>query len=166
MVRIVLILVFVVLQAVCGAPAWLMPDGAPYFVRTLGYSFFHANWLHLVVNCLAVWTVYDPKRRPCKPCTDLLFPFLIAVLVYPLSFRPVIGFSNVLYAVLGIRTPALSSTWWKQPTVVVFLVITLLMVFIPRFSATTHVAAFLLGMLVSSARRGWAKLTRDARRYY
>ena len=96
----------------------------------------------------------------------LVAAFAIAVLVYPLSFRPVIGFSNVLYAVLGLRTPSLKSKWWRQPAVIVFLVVTVALVFVPRFSATTHIAAFVLGMAGASLQRGWLKLTRDARRYY
>ena len=162
MARLVLIIVLCALQALFGAPAWLQPDGAPYIVRALSYSFFHGNWWHLAVNALAIWTIY---KRPCKPCTDLLFSFLIAVAVYPLSFRPVIGFSNILYAQLGLRTPSLSSPWWRQPPVLVFLAVTLALVFIPRFSATTHVAAFALGMGVSALRRFRQSLLRDAGRY-
>ena len=161
MVRIVIIAVLVILQAVVGIPALLQGDG-DYWLRALAYSFFHANWWHLAVNCLAIWGIY---RYPCKPWRDLLLPFLIAVLVYPLSFRPVIGFSNVLYAALGLRTPPLSSPWWKKTEVIIFLAVTLLMVFIPRFSATTHIAAFALGMAGASAKRFYQTLTKDARRY-
>ena len=162
--RLIIILLLAVLQALFGAPDWLRPDGAPYLIRALSYSFFHANWWHLAVNDVAVWSIFVPSRK-CS-AGMLVAAFVIAVLVYPLSFRPVIGFSNVLYAVLGLRTPPLSSPWWKQPAVAVFVIVTLLLVFIPRFSATTHVAAFLLGMLGASLNRAWLKLTRDARRYY
>ena len=96
----------------------------------------------------------------------MLFPFIIAVLVYPLSIRPVIGFSNILYACLGLRTPPLSSPWWKQSSVIVFLVVTVALVFIPRFSATTHIAAFLLGMVGASLNRFYQSITNDARRYF
>ena len=160
--RLIVILALAGLQVAFGAPSWLQPDGAPYLVRALSYSFFHANWWHLAVNALAIWTIY---RRPCKPCTDLLFSFLIAVAVYPLSLLPVIGFSNILYAQLGLRTPPLSSPWWRQAPVLTFLGVTLLMAFLPRVSATTHVAAFLLGMAVAAARRYYKTLLRDAGRY-
>lgn len=163
--RIVFIIALAVLQAVFGAPQWLMPDGAPYIVRALSYSFFHGSWWHLAVNALAIWTVFDPRRSYRNPWTDILLAFLIAVAVYPLSFRPVIGFSNVLYALLGIRTPSFSSPWWKQTPVLVFIGVTLALAFIPRFSATTHIAAFLLGMAVSAFRRFRNNLLRDAGRY-
>lgn len=134
-----------------------------YWMRALTYSFFHGNWWHLAVNCLAVWTIFQPKYKT-KPL-QFVTVYLIAVLVYPISFRPVIGFSNVLYAMLGLRTPSLKSKWWKQPSVIVFLLVTLALIFAPQFSATTHIAAFLLGMASAAAKRSYQRLTRDARRY-
>ena len=163
MVRIVIIAVLVVLQAIFGAPSFLLGT-EDYWLRALSYSFFHANWFHLAVMCLAIWLMFRPGIR-CKPCSDLLLSFIVAVLVYPLSFRPVIGISNMLYAVIGMRTPPLKSPWWRQSTVIIFLVVTVAMVFIPRISATTHIAAFLLGMGIASVRRYYHKLTQDARRY-
>lgn len=161
MVRIVLILLLVALQAVFGIPDY-MTDG-PYWQRALTYSFFHANWWHLAVNAIAAWTIFNPKYK-LKPL-QIVTVYLIAVAVYPLAFRPVIGFSNVLYAVLGLRTPSLTSKWWKQPSVILFLVITVALVFIPQFSATTHIAAFILGMLCASLKRFYHELTKEAKRY-
>ena len=156
-----IIVMLVFTHAVFGIPQ-LFYDGG-YWAHALSYSFFHASWWHLAVNCIAVWTIY---RYPCKPCRDLLIPYLIAIAVYPLALRPVIGFSNVLYAVLGLRTPSLKSSWWRQTPVIVFLVVTVAMLFIPRFSATTHIAAFVAGMAGAAIDRGWQKLNSDARRYY
>lgn len=162
MVRIILVLSLVVLQAVFGAPDYLLGSGS-YWLRALTYSFFHAGWWHLAVNVIALWTIFVPSRK----CNWLHFVTgcIISVLVYPLSFRPVIGISNVLYAVLGLRTPSLGSRWWKQPAVIVFLLVTLAMALIPRISATTHIAAFLLGMAGAAVKRTYLELTKDARRY-
>jgi membrane associated rhomboid family serine protease len=161
MVRLILIVAFAVIQAAVGIPEILTTGG--YWDRALLYSFFHANWRHLAVNSVAIWSIYRPGR--CKACRDFVIPYIIAIAVYPLSFRPVIGFSNILYAVLGLRTPPLSSPWWRQPVVWVFLAVTVAMVFIPRFSATTHVAAFLLGMGGAAVGRWWQGIKSDAGRY-
>ena len=161
MVRVVLILALVVLQAVFGIPGFM--QGGPYWERALMYSFFHGNWWHLAVNALATFSIFAPSRK-CN-LSHLLAGYIIAVLVYPLSFRPVIGFSNVLYAVLGLRTPSLKSGWWKRPEVITFLVVTVALVFVPRFSATTHIAAFILGMACAAVKRFHKKLTSDFRRY-
>lgn len=163
MVRFTIIALLVALHIAYGIPAF-MTDGA-YLQRALFYSFFHASWWHLAVNGIAAWNIFAPSRKCSEMLLVLLVAFIIAVLVYPLSFRPVIGFSNVLYAVLGLRTPTLSSPWWKRPAVITFLVITVAMIFVPRFSATTHIAAFALGMAGASVKRHWLRLTQDARRY-
>lgn len=160
-VRVVAVALLVALQALVGIPGF-MTDGA-YWQRALLYSFFHGSWWHLAVNCIAVWGIYS---RGCKPWRDLLFPYVIAVLVYPLSVRPVIGYSNVLYAVLGLRTPPLSSAWWKQPSVAVFFAVTFALLLVPRFSATTHIAAFALGMAGAALHRFIKEIDKDARRYY
>lgn len=162
MVRVILILALVVLQAVFGAPEYLLGT-EHYWMRALTYSFFHGSWWHLAVNAIAIWTIYQPRYK-VKPL-QLAASFAIAVMVYPLSFRPVIGFSNILYASLGLRTPSLRSKWWKQTPVIIFIVVTLAMLFIPRFSATTHIAAFLLGMAGASIKRLYYVLTKEARRY-
>lgn len=159
--RIVIIVLLVVLQAFFGIPDFL--TGGPYLQRALAYSFFHAGWLHLAVNCLAVWGVYGRGRKPLK---DLLLSLFVAVLVYPLSFRPVIGFSNVLYCTLGLRVPPFSNAWWKSRNAIIFVAVTLGMAFIPQLSATTHIAAFLCGMFLSYLRRSLQNLFKDARRYY
>ena len=161
MARNIIIVVLVALYAIFGIPQYFF-GGGHYWLRALTYSFFHANWWHLAVNALAIWSIY---RFPCKPCRDLVIPYIIAVIVYPLSLRPVIGFSNVLYAAIGLRTPPLSSPWWKKSTTIVFLAVTVAMVAIPRFSATTHVAALLLGMAGAAVQRSYLRLTADARRY-
>lgn len=163
MVRIILILLLVAVHIVCGCPSWLAGSEVNYWLRALSYSAFHANWWHLAVNCLAIWTIFPPKRK--GNTWQLAVAFVIAVLIYPLSLRPVVGISNVLYAVIGLRTPALSSRWWRKPAVLVFLAVTFLMLFIPQFSAVTHIAALLCGMMLAAVKRGLNSLLKDARRY-
>ncbi len=161
MVRLIFIVVLVLLQALVGIPD-VLTDGS-YWQRAFSYSFFHGNWWHLAVNCLACWTIFQPKYKLTP--LQLVTAYAIAVIVYPLSLRPVIGFSNVLYAILGLRTPSLKSKWWRQTPVIVFLVVTIGLVFVPQFSATTHIASFLLGMSVAALKRFYYVLTDDCRRY-
>ena len=161
MVRIAIILALVLLQAAFGIPDFM--QGGPYWERAVLYSFFHASWWHLAVNSLAAWTIFSPRRRTSP--ARLATAFLIAVLVYPLSLRPVIGFSNVLYAYLGLRTPAVTDRWWRRTEVITFLVVTFALIFVPRFSATTHIAAYALGMGGAALKRKYKDLSSDFRRY-
>lgn len=164
LVKVILIVGLAVVQAVVGIPSWMSDGSLP--LRALSYSFFHANWWHLAVNSLALWCSFPSSTNPCKACRDLAVSYIIAVLCYPLAFRPVIGFSNVLYACIGLRTPSLRSPWWKRPAVKVFLAVSVAMLFVPRFSAVTHLAAFVAGMAVAACRRAVNNVFRDAGRYY
>ena len=165
MARVILVVLFTALQAIFGTPDYLSGDG-DLLLRASTYHFFHASWWHLAVNAIATWSVFSFKRGPCKPCRDLLLPYIIAVLVYPVASRPVVGFSNVLYAAIGLRTPALSSPWWKRAEVIVFIAVTLLLLLVPRFSAVTHIVSFAAGVFCAAVGRWYNDLTQDARRYY
>lgn len=137
---------------VAGCPADLAGQDIPYVIRTLEYHFYHANIFHLAVNCIAVYSIFNPKWGTHNG-RDLLAAFIIASAVYPLTFHPVIGFSNILYATIGMRTPPLNSKWWRTPQTLTFLIVTILMVFIPQFSATTHIFAMTAGVLLAHLRR-------------
>ena len=162
-VRYILVAVLTALWLVFRAPAWLAGTDVPYMLRALAYPFFHASVWHLAVNALATWSIFAPGRK--RTWKDLVISYLISVLVYGLSLRPVIGFSNVLYAALGLATPPLSSPWWKRPEVLVFLALTVLMLLVPQFSALSHIFAFIAGMLVAAVRRFISKTLKDAGRF-
>ena len=144
-------------------PGYLSGDGS-WLLRASTYSLFHASWWHLAVNAIAVWTLLPRRGRWKRYLSELAVAYLIAVLVFPVALRPVVGFSNVLYAVIGLRTPALSSPWWRKPQVIVFLAVTAALVVVPSFSATTHIAAFVLGALGAALKRSIDKVTSDVRR--
>ena len=160
-VRYVLLVLLIVLHAIFGVPEGFLqwsPLG-----RCAAYSFFHVNWWHLAVNCLALWSIFVTPRK--RWGWQLLLAYAIAVAVYPLAPRPVLGASNLLYALIGLRTPALSSTWWKRGTTLTFLLVTLAMVFIPRIAGLTHIYSFAAGVFLAGAGRLFNELTRDTRRY-
>ena len=149
------------LWLIYGCPASF--SSLPYWERALTYSFLHASVWHLAANCLALWAIFSPRRKGLL--REVAWAYAIAVLVYGLAMRPVVGISNMLYAICGLRTPPLSSPWWKKKEVIIFLLVTVAMLLIPRFSAVTHIASFVAGMLIASTRRGLQSLTRDAQRF-
>lgn len=126
------------------------------------HHFFHANVFHFAVNALALWLILNPKSG--MPLWYLLLAYGIGCLSYFVALKPVIGFSNILFALSGLRTPSLKSGWWKQPSTITFLSMMLLMCFLPMFSATTHIASFLIGVIISSNLRYLKQLDNDARR--
>lgn len=155
-----LIVMLVAVYAAFGCPDSLLPGDSPYLCRAVFYPLFHANLWHLAVNCIAAWGVFKPERTNRR---DIFAAIIISFLVYPLALRPVVGISNILYAAIGLRTPSLRSRWWKQPAVIVFLVVTVGMLAVPQFSATTHIAAFAFGVGIQIVRRRINSIMRDVR---
>lgn len=165
-IRYVLIGLLALFAIVFGAPGWLASTDTPILLRALAYSFFHANLFHLAANSLAIWFLYRTDRRGIF--MELLTAYIIAVASYLISSKFVIGFSNILFAVIGLRSPALGSKWWTRRETLIFFVINILTLFMPslKLSAVTHIAAFIVGAWISGIRRFFDRILKDARRYY
>lgn len=126
------------------------------------YPFFHANIFHLLLNCLAVWTVFDPKTRP--EWWYLPIGYIIAAATYPLTTYVLVGFSCVLFAIAGIRTPSFRSPWWRTWNCWVYIGTMLLMFLLPMFAASAHLISFAMGVAVSVCVRFKRRLDYDTRR--
>lgn len=155
-IRIVTIGILLTIYLVCGCPHFLHYDSG---YISLVHHFFHANIFHLAVNCLSVWTLFR------KGCEYKLWPIVGAYIIASISWffatADVVGFSNILFATIGIRTPELRHSWWKNPSVIVFFAITMLMAFLPQVSAVTHIVSFVLGCIVAGTNRVIINLSRD-----
>lgn len=163
----VLIFLLAFLWIVAGIPAYLL-DGGDSLLCAATYQFYHGNVAHLAGNMLVLWLLLArPKRLTvCKACSDLVLSYLLSVLIYPLAVMPIVGMSNMIYAMCGLRTPPLSNPIWRRWPALLFLGVTAAMLAVPGVSATTHLAAFALGALCAGLRRFWNRLTDEARRYY
>lgn len=159
MIRILLILAIIMVRIFVGLPDFIMDKSV---ATALSYPLFHANWFHLAVNALAIWLMFPPRRKGLW--RDLAIGYVISCLVFPLSFRPVIGISNLLYAVIGLRTPAFSSPWWKKTEVIIFFVVTFAMLPFPQISGLTHILSLAAGIAIASLCRSIKKVTEDARK--
>lgn len=128
----------------------------------LVHPFFHANVAHLALNCLAVWTVFDPRTRP--EWWYLPVGFAIAAGAYELTDYMMVGFSSVLFAVAGLRTPSFRSRWWRTWNCWVYIGTMLLMFLAPMFAASAHLICFSIGVAVSACVRFKRRLDYDTRR--
>lgn len=154
--------IVVLLLAVCyffPKPGCLFTMAWPAHVL---HHFFHANVFHFAVNALALWTVLDPRTKPAWWILPL--GFILGSVSYYFALKPVIGFSNILFAMAGMRTPSFNSAWWKSPNTIVFFAVMLLQVFMPWFSATTHIVAYVFGVGLASFIRFSKGLDYDTRR--
>ena len=162
-IRIVIIGILLSMQLLFGCPTFLHYDSG---YISLVHHFFHANIFHLAVNCLSVWSLFRKGYRYSK--IPLLWAFLIASVSWFCTSDDVVGFSNIIFAIIGLRSPSLSHSWWKQPSVILFLAITALMALLPQVSAITHIVSFVLGCIVAGTIRIVNSISSDFRRatYY
>lgn len=155
-IKITIVGILVTMQLLFGCPAFLHQNNG---CISLVHHFFHANIFHLAVNCLSLWTLF---RKDIKySITPLVYAYLIATASWFCTSADVVGFSNIIFALIGLRTPSLRHAWWKQPAVILFLAITALMAFLPQVSAVTHIVSFALGCIVAGAYRIVNNLSRD-----
>lgn len=113
------------------------------------HHFWHVNVFHLAVNSIGIWLAVSPGRR----MSEMLPAWVAASLSYVFAPGPVLGFSNILFALAGMDAARRPRCWWTQPTTLAFLATMLLMVFLPAFSAYTHIASFALGFLYGAVRK-------------
>lgn len=135
-------------------------------INALTYHLFHANIFHLIVNCLSFWFMYNkPYKRPVNTyLKELPIAFIVASLSFFIAFKPIVGISNILFAVIGLRTPAFSHPWWKSKPAAVFFIVTALTAFLPNISAITHIFCFVAGVLIALICRTIKSLRNDSRR--
>lgn len=112
--------------------AWIMSS----FESKLTCHFFHANLFHWACNALCLWLM-----RPSPMQMVSAFPYAVAVMFF--TCEPVIGFSAVLYAYIGMNIIR-----WKVSMVDwgTFIMANIISAFIPGVAFGVHLAAFSLSM--------------------
>lgn len=158
-IRIILSGILVCMMLLFGCPQYLHGDGLHV---AMTHHLFHANVMHLAVNCLSIWTLF--RRDVRYGLTPLVFAYVIGTVSWYFTHSDPVGFSNIIFAIIGLRTPSLSNGWWKQSVVIVFLAVTALMALLPQVSAVTHIVSFVLGCLAAGAQRIIVSIGRDYRR--
>lgn len=138
-----------------GCPAWLHRD---VWYVAFAHHFFHVNVFHLAVNCLSLWTLRNKVTLP-----QCVAAFLIATASWFFS-ADAVGASNFIFALIGLRTPSFRSVWWRQASVLVFLVTTVLMAALPQVSTLTHIISFAFGCAGAAVSRVFSRIADDIRR--
>ncbi len=151
--NILLIIICATLFVFSGQPEWLASGSL--LLRMTAYHFYHASIFHLAVNSIAAYSIFGCKRKDNLRC--LIVGYIIACAVYPLSPVPCIGMSNILYAVIGMRTPPFANRWWLSVPVLTFLAVTFAMLFVPGIAALTHIVSLAIGIVASHFIRIWKR---------
>lgn len=137
---------------------WLMQQG--FITQMFLHHFFHGNIFHLCANIFCIVFSF----RYAKPW-HLIPTYFIASVSILASSMPVVGFSNMIYAMIGLRSPSFTSKWWRQPGTIMFLVITAAMFLFRNVSAITHIISFVGGVMMSVSLRWLQKIQHDSARY-
>lgn len=143
------------------SPDAVFSGSMPWIGKAALHNLIHANVFHLASNILVFWMLYAPRRR--HRWLLLVLSFAIGTLAFAASTGKSVGTSDMIFATIGLLTPSFRAAWWRRPETVVFLVVTALCIFVPFISATTHIAAFVCGVLL--ARLGDVK-SRMSNDYY
>ena len=153
--RWVLITFFALVYVIIGQPDYLL-HGAP-LCRALTYHFFHANVFHLLANMLPIWSLFSPKCRVRPSVGKIITAYLIATATFFVATRPILGLSNILFALSGLSIRDFRR-WIKQPSAIVFLGVSVIMLAVPAYSGVTHLLSFSCGVVLSALyRRVWAR---------
>lgn len=159
MVRFVVI--GIILLLICLLPnsaQWIISQDV--FVRMGLHHFFHGNIFHLAANLLTLYFMMPYIKR-----WQMAGAYVIASLSILATSVPVIGFSNIIYALIGLRSPSFDSKWWRHSGTIIFLVVTTAMLFIPNISGVTHIVSFVTGVAISVVVRQFKKVKDDCARY-
>lgn len=149
--RIVVVGILCIVYILFGCPVGFASGSEAYITRALSYQFFHVNLFHLAVNCISVWILWKPENDTDNR-KEFFIAMLISFLVYPFGVRPCIGFSNVLFAVCGLRFRYFISSWfWRKAEIIFFYAVMIGMCFLHQFAGISHIAAYLAGVFITSA---------------
>lgn len=116
--------------------------GSPWHAHFLA-QMFHANVFHLLANLYALWLIRTSPR-------ELLVAYLLSVPATFVAAAPTVGFSSVLYALMGMKVcrVRMSPVEWA-----IFILANTATVFIPAISFGVHLAAFVLGFVYDYLKR-------------
>lgn len=148
----------VLIYALVPVPEW-MGEGATLRCA-LAHHFWHANLFHLAANGLALlsfaWVL--PRWYRLLPLA-----YLAASLSIIAATKPVVGLSNIMFAMSGLCAPMVKG-YWKRKETWTFVAVMLVMLLVPRLSATTHIASFAAGFVLGLLRKTIRRTADDCRR--
>lgn len=157
--KIVFIGILATVYLLFGCPEFLHQD---HVCISILHNFFHANLFHLAINCLSIWVLF---RKGIKyEIFPVILAFTIATVSWFFASKDVVGISNFIFAIIGLRTPALNSRWWLLPNTITFFAVTALMAFLPNVSAITHMVSFSFGCMAAIIIRLIRKASSDYNR--
>ena len=133
-----------VILSICAPRQIALYTGCSIFNR-LAYSFFHVNIFHALLN---VWCLLSITFRYNLSWVHFMVAYIIAV-CYPTLFlegQPIVGFSGVCFALLGMLSFRVARRLYFQ---LVIWVNILLGFIVPGIAGFLHLYCFVVGVVVA-----------------
>ena len=143
--KIVLPSILIAVYFLCGIPSFI---GSNVTASAFTHHFFHVNIIHLATNCFVLYAImgrYALRTETIQLCVA----FIIASLSYYVAVVPTIGASDMIYAIVGLRSPSFRSKWWVSHNTLLFLFFMVAYIFVPGISAVTHIFSFVVAVIIS-----------------
>lgn len=137
--------VLIAVYFLCGIPSYM---GCNLTASAFSHHFFHTNIIHLATNSFVLYAILGRYSLKSE-IVQLLFAFLIASISYYIASVPTVGASDMIYAIIGLRSPSFRSKWWVSPNTIVFLLFMVAYIFVPGISAITHIFSFVVAVVIS-----------------
>ena len=118
----------------------------------LSYHFFHASWLHLIINAVCFYLLYKPVRTLwIKRLDDNMFltnMYFSATFagMFAAQSTPTVGLSGIVFAILGALLVLNPTKKQLQNYIYLALAVAIQMYF-GRSNTLLHIFAFALGAL-------------------
>lgn len=106
-------------------------------------QFFHANVFHLLVNLYVFWLLRFSTF-------ELIVSYLLSVPATCSSVNECVGFSSVIYVIIGIRFLFMKM---DRSGRALFIITNLATAFIPGIAFGVHLSSFVLGYLFARIKR-------------
>lgn len=146
---------FCLRASLCVSPSLFVARSEPLWQAHVFGQFLHANLFHLLANVWVMWQLRFTLR-------ELAAAYLLSVPATLAVWQgTAIGFSSVLYVLMGMRLAAwrLSRAEWAW-----FIAANVATAFVPGIAFGVHCAAFALGWIYIKVKRLWDEYRGACRR--
>ncbi|MEG1544909.1 MAG: rhomboid family intramembrane serine protease, partial [Tannerellaceae bacterium] len=122
------------------------------------YPFFHASWVHLIVNLYAFWKLYDGKPFGKR---TLIYAYTLSVaasFVLP-SIIPTVGLSGAIYAFIAFR-------YANDTNMLSTLIVSIALLsgyLIPGINGNIHLVSFMSALVMAKTNSLITRYTNDNR---
>lgn len=109
------------------------------------YPLLHGNIVHLICNIYALWFCLNERTYPKQTLLPLLYIIAVVSSFLYTSDQPTIGFSGVIFAMIGINLVRVPT----RVNIIYMVIILAAGILIPQIAGVNHLISFAIGCAVA-----------------